>query len=151
MRRWSAVLAIGVVCLMFLSEPQAQEPILDFPAESLIRLTGILDVDKRPQTSAYPLLTVWIGEKTGQFQVTHVEPVMPEYPAEEELRRVSELGLRLLAEKEALTALQDPQMQGRPIVIEGWLQVQEGNLKVRSVRGAAASQGTPAEQGQAHP
>jgi hypothetical protein len=109
----------------------------------MIRLTGILDVDKRPQTSAYPLLTVWIGEKTGQLQVTQVEPVIPEYPAEEELRRVSELGLRLLADKEGLATLQDSRMQGRPIVIEGWLQVQKGTMNVRSVRGAAVLQGTP--------
>ena len=151
MQRWSTVLVMGVLCLMLLSELRAQEPELDFPAESLIRLTGILDLNKQPQTSAYPLLTVWVGEKTGQFQVTRVESVIPEYPAEEELRRVSGLGLRLLAEKEALSALQDPQMQGRPIVIEGQLQVQKGNLKVRSVRAAAAAQSTPAAQGQTHP
>jgi len=124
---------------------------LDFPAESMIRLTGILDLNKQPQTSAYPLLTVWVGEQTGQFQVTRVESVIPEYPAEEELRRVSELGLRLLAEKEALSALQDPQMQGHPIVIEGQLQVQKGNLQVRSVRAAAAAPSTPAVKGQTHP
>ena len=143
MQRWSAVVVMGVICSMLLSELQAQEPILDFPAESMVRLTGILDLNKQPPTSAYPLLTVWVGEKTGQFQVTRVESVIPEYPAEQELRQVSELGLRLLAEKEALGALQDPQMQGRPIVIEGQLQVQKGNLKVRSVRAAA--------QGQTHP
>ena len=100
---------------------------------------------------AYPLLTVWVGEKSGQFQVTRVESVIPEYPAEQELRQVSGLGLRLLAEKEALRALQDPQMQGRPIVIEGQLQVQRGDLKVRSVRAATATQRTPAAKGQAHP
>ena len=143
MQRWSTILVMGVLCLMLLSELQAQEPMLDFPAESMIRLTGILDLNKQPQTSAYPLLAVWVGEKTGQFQVTHVESVIPEYPAEEELRRVSGLGLRLLAEKEALSALQDPQMQGRPIVIEAQLQVQKGNLKVRSVRAAAAAHSTP--------
>lgn len=151
MQHWSVVLAIGMLCRMLLSEPQAQEPLLDFPAESMIRLTGVLQMGKQPQTSAYPVLTVWLGEKTGQFQVTHVEPVMPEYPAEEELRQVSGLGLRLLAEKEALATLQDPQMQGRPIVIEGWLQVQQGSLKVRSVRGAAPSQDAPAEKSEAHP
>jgi len=124
---------------------------LDFPAESLIRLTGILDLNKKPQTSAYPLLTVWVGEKTGQFQVTRVESVIPEYPAEQELRQVSGLGLRLLAEKEALGTLQDPQMQGRPIVIEGQLQVQKGNLQVRSVRAAAAAPSTPAVKGQTRP
>ena len=64
---------------------------------------------------------------------------------------MSGLGLRLLAEKEALGALQDPQMQGRPIVIEGQLQVQRGILNVRSVRAAAAAQSTPAAKGQAHP
>ena len=151
MQRWSAVLVMGILCLTLLSELRAQEPMLDFPAESMIRLTGILDLNKQPQTSAYPLLTVWVGEQTGQFQVTRVESVIPEYPAEEELRRVSELGLRLLAEKEALSALQDPQMQGRPIVIEGQLQVQKGNLQVRSVRAAAAAPSTPAVKGQTHP
>src|SRR5215510_14203619 len=127
MQRWSAGLVMGMLGFMLLSELRAQEPMLDFPAESMIRLTGILDLSKQPQTSAYPLLTVWVGEKTGQFQVTHVESVVPEYPAEEELGQVSGLGLRLLAEKEALAALQDPQMQGHPIVIEGWLEVQAGN------------------------
>lgn len=151
MRRWSTILVMGVLCFMLASELRAQEPMLDFPVESMIRLTGILDLNKQPQTSAYPLFAVWIGEKTGQFQVTHVESVIPEYPAEAELRRVSGLGLRLLAEKEALSALQDPQMQSRPIVIEGQLQVQKGNLKVRSVRAAAAAQSTPAAQGQTHP
>jgi hypothetical protein len=136
---------------MLRSELRAQEPELDFPAESMIRLTGILDLNRQPPTSAYPLLTVWVGEKTGQFQVTRVESVIPEYPAEAELRRVSGLGLRLLAEKEALGALQNPQMQGRPIVIEGQLHVQKGSLNVRSVRAAAAAQSTPAAKGQAHP
>ena len=42
-------------------------------------------------------------------------------------------------------------MHGRPIVIEGQLQVQRGDLKVRSVRAAAATQSTPAAQGQTHP
>ena len=146
-----AGLVIGLLCVLFLSEPQAQEPMLDFPAESIIRLTGVLDLEKQPQTSAYPLFAVWLGEKTGQLQVMHVEPVIGEYPAEEELRQVSSLGLRLLAEKEALSTLQDPQMQGRPIVIEGWLEVQQGNLNVRSVRRAAPSQNAPTEKSPAHP
>src|SRR5262245_2246163 len=151
MQRWSAGLVMGMLSFMLLSELRAQEPMLDFPAESMIRLTGILDLNKQPPTSAYPLLTVWVGEKSGQLQVTRVESVIPEYPAEEELRQVSGLGLRLLAEKEALRALQDPQLQGRPIVIEGQLQVQRGNLKVRSVRAAAAAPTTPAAKGQTQP
>jgi hypothetical protein len=136
---------------MLFSASYAQESTSDFPAESMIRLRGILNLNKQPQTSAYPLLTVWVGEQTGQFQVTQVEPVVPEYPAEQELRRVSALGLRLLADKKALAALLDLQMQGRPIVIEGQLQVQRGNLKVRSVRAAAASQPTSPAKGQSQP
>jgi len=111
----------------------------------MIRLTGILQMGKQPETSAYPVFTVWLGEKTGQFQVTRVEPVMPEYPAEDELRQASGLGLRLLAEKEALAVLQDPQKQGRPIVLEGWLQVQQGSLKIRSVQEATTPQGVQAK------
>ena len=151
MRCWSTVLAIGMLCLTLLSEAQAQEPTLDFPAESMIRLTGILELNKQPQTSAYPLLVVWVGGKSGQFQVTHVESVVPEYPAEEELRGVPEVGLRLLADKEALATLLDSRMQGRPIVIEGWLQAQEGAMNVRSVRAVAGPPGAPSEKGAAHP
>jgi hypothetical protein len=150
-QRWSTALAIGMLCLKLLSEAQAQEPTPDFPAESMIRLTGILELTTQPRTSAYPLLAVWVGEKTGQFQVTRVESVVPEYPAEEGLRRVSGLGLRLLAAKEALAALQDPQLQGRPIVIEGWLQVEKGSLNIRSVRAVATVPSAPAAKGQAHP
>ena len=147
MRRWRVGLVIGVCYLTLFTKVQAQEPTLDFPVESMIRLTGILQLGKQPETSAYPVFVVWLGEQTGQFHVTHVEPVIPEYPAEEELRRVSGLGLRLLAEKAERTALQDSQMQGRPIVIEGQLHVQQGSLNVRSVREASVSP----EKGSAHP
>jgi len=147
----SVGLAVGLLCVIFLSESWAQDPVTDYPVDSRIRLTGILEIGKQPQTSAYPLLSVWLGEQNGQFRVTRVEPLIPEYPAEYQLRQVSGLGLRLVAEKEALATLQNPQMQGRPIVIEGWLRVQQGSLDVRSVQPVAASQNTPAEKGQTHP
>ena len=71
MQRWRVVLAIGMLWLTLGAEPQAQDPLLDFPAESMVRLTGILQLGKQPPTSAYPLLTVWLGETSGQLQVTH--------------------------------------------------------------------------------
>lgn len=151
MRWWSTVLAIGIFCLALLSNIQAQEPTLDFPAESMIRITGILQLNTHPQVSAYPLLIVWIGEKTGQLQVTHVESVVPEYPAEEELRGVSEQGVRLLADQKTLAVLEDARMQGRPIVIEGWLHVQDGTMDVRSVKETATSPEASPKKDQAQP
>ena len=104
----SVGLTVGLLCVIFLSKSWAQDPVTDYPVDSRIRLTGILQIGKQPQTSAYPLLSVWLGEQNGQFQVTRVEPLIPEYPAEDQLRQVSGLGLRLVAEKEALATLQDP-------------------------------------------
>ena len=141
----SVGLAVGLLCVIFLAELRAQDPVTDYPVDSRIRITGVLEMDKQPQTSAYPLLSVWLGERNGQLQVTRVEPLIPEYPAEYQLRQVSGLGLRLVAEKEALATLQDPQMQGRPIVIEGWLRVQQGSLDVSSVRAVSVSQSAPAK------
>lgn len=102
-----------------------------------IRLTGVLEDSQEPRASAFPILQVWIAGKQELFRVTQVEPIIPAYPAEEELRKVSGLGLRLLAEQEALTALQSPEMHNRPIAIEGTLRVRDGILRVQSVKPAA--------------
>jgi hypothetical protein len=106
-------------------------PVQPSPA---IRLTGILEKTSNPPASAFPVLQVWIAGEQEMFRVTRVEPIIPAYPAEEELRKVSGLGLRLLAEREALAALQSPEMHNRPITIEGSLRVSEGILRVQSVR-----------------
>ena len=135
----SVGLVVGLLWAVFLSNSWAQDPVTDYPIDSRIRLTGILQLDKQPQTSEYPLLSVWFGEKNGQFQITRVEPLIPEYPAEYQLRQISGLGLRLVAEKEVLAALQSSQMQGHPIVIEGRLLVQQGSLDISSVQEAVSA------------
>jgi hypothetical protein len=108
-----------------------------------IRLTGILEKTPNPPDSAFPVLQVWIAGEQEIFRVTRVEPIIPAYPAEEELRKVSGLGLRLLAEREALTALQSPEMHNRPITIEGSLRVSDGILRVQSVRVAEEQSSGP--------
>jgi len=108
-----------------------------------IRLTGILKMSTEPQASAFPTLQVWIAGKQETFHVTRVEPVIPAYPAEEELRKVSGLGLRLLAENNQLAALQSPDMHNRPITIEGTLRVRDGLLLVQSVKVATENPGDP--------
>jgi hypothetical protein len=99
----------------------------------LVRLTGALEIDKDTPPSAFPVLRVWIEDHPHIFRVSHVEAIFPAYRAEEQLRRVSGLGLRFLAEKKVLTLLQAPDMHNRSIVIEGWLQPKRGILRVRSV------------------
>jgi hypothetical protein len=54
---------------------------------------------------------------------------------------VSSLGLRLVAEGDALAQLETAAMNNRPITIEGWLRPQAGLLRVKSVQ--AAQQGEP--------
>jgi hypothetical protein len=112
----------------------AQSPSPDVQPAPLVRLTGVLDAAANPHTATFPVLRVWIGNKPLLFRVARIDAVISAYPAEEQLRHVSSLGLRFLADERTLAALQSPEMQDRLIVIEGWLRLQPGVLQVRSVR-----------------
>jgi hypothetical protein len=125
---------LGLSLILITASPtfaQAISP--DVRPTPLVRLTGALEIGKAAPPSAFPVLRVWIDDHPHIFRVSHVEAVFPAYRAEEQLRYVSGLGLRLLAEKRVLTLLQSPDMHDRPIVIEGWLQPKRGILRVRSV------------------
>lgn len=139
MSRSIVVTAIWFLCITLPSWLYAQNADISVPVQPSpeIRLTGILEENTEQRASAFPLLQVWIAGKQQLFRVTRVEPIIPAYPAEEELRKVSGLGLRLLAENPELTSLQSPQMQNRPITIEGTLRVRDGILRVQSVKQAS--------------
>ena len=107
----------------------------------LIRLTGVLEATDKPLVSIHPLLSLWIAGKPWLFRVAQVEPVIPAYRALDKLRRVSTLGLRILAEEALVTSLQDVTMRDRPIVIEGWLRPKAGVLRVRSVEAVEGGHG----------
>jgi hypothetical protein len=96
---------------------------------SRVQLTGILE-PAVSQTVGLPWITVWIGGTPWLFHVCRIAPLIPAYDAEEELRKVSGLGLRLLADYDELNTLQNPTMHGRPIVIEGQLRARAGLLRV---------------------
>ncbi len=145
MNHGSVALVACFLCLTLLSGARAQDPPPDVQPESLIHLTGVLEAGKKPHASTFPLIEVWIGGQPWLFRVTEVKPVIPAYPAEKELRKVSGLGLRLLAKKDVLAALQAPEMHNRPIMIEGWLHAEEGRLNVKSVRVAEKSRDRPPE------
>jgi len=135
-RSGKSLLLIGCLfCLMLLAKAQAQDADVGLPVQPApeVRLTGILELPTKPQVSAYPVLSVWVDGTQGTFRVSRVEAVLPAYPAEEELQKVSGLGLRLLAEKSVLTMLQASEMHNRPVVLRGWLRVTEGILQVQSV------------------
>jgi hypothetical protein len=137
-----------LVCLFCLTVPlgiHAQDADVGFPVQPApeIRLTGVLEAMKTPQASAFPVLSVLIDGQPWLLRVSQVEPVIPAYPAEDELQKVSGLGLRLLADDKVLSALQTPEMHNRPIVLEGWLRVTEGVFRVSSVRMAESSKANP--------
>jgi hypothetical protein len=134
MHRWHVILAVGLLCVTFPSRFSAQGTIPDVQPAPLVRLTGVLEVVAKPQISVFPVLSVWLGKTPRVFRVALVESVIPAYHGEEQLREVSALGLRFVAEDAVLTALQSPEMHDWPIVIEGWLRVKAGVLRVRSVR-----------------
>jgi len=138
---FSGLLVFCLIFLAFSSWSRAQSLSPDVQPAPLIRLIGVLEAVAKPQGSAFPILRVWVEGKPLLFRVARVESVIPAYPAEERLREVSSLGLRLLAEGETLAALQSTEMHDRPIVIEGWLRTKPGVLRVRSIRLAEEPEG----------
>jgi hypothetical protein len=75
-----------------------------------------------------------IGDTFWLFHVCRVEPLIPAYLAEEALREVSGLGLRLLADDTERSVLRRSEMHNRPIMLEGWLRVRAGVFRVHSVQ-----------------
>jgi hypothetical protein len=122
---------VVLVLTMVSSTARAQTPDVGSSVQpsSRVRLTGILE--PRPSHAvALPWITVWIDGMPWLFHVCQIEPVIPAYRAEEELRKVSGLGLRLLADQHELAVLRNPAMHERPITIEGQLRVRAGVLRV---------------------
>jgi hypothetical protein len=95
-----------------------------------------LEAVKDPDPSAFPSLSVWIGDTRWRLHVSKVESIIPAYPAEKELQKVSGLGLRVLADPKVLSALRSPELYNRPIVLEGRLNVRGGVLRVHFARTA---------------
>lgn len=133
-----AALVVSLCCMTLPSRTEAQDAEVGEPVQPApeIRLTGVLEAVKDPAPSAFPALSVWIGGTRWRFHVSDIEPIIPAYPAEKELQKVSGLGLRVLADPKVLSALQSPELHDRPIVLEGRLGVREGVLRVHSVRAA---------------
>ena len=109
------------------------EPVQPAPE---IRLTGVLAAVQEPAPSAVPALSLWIDGTRWHLQVRKVEALIPAYPAEQELQKVSGLGLRVLADPKVLSVLQSPELHDRPIVLAGRLGVGAGVLRVHSARAA---------------
>jgi len=95
-----------------------------------VRLTGILGPIEGGHVSTFPQIKVWIGGTPRLFHVCQIEPLIPAYPAEEELRKVSGLGLRLVTDSDELATLHNAEIHKRPIVIDGQLRLRAGLLRV---------------------
>ncbi|MBI3757144.1 MAG: hypothetical protein HY267_04125 [Deltaproteobacteria bacterium] len=127
--------------LVFPKWLQAQVTNPDVQPAPLVRLTGVLETVENPPPSSFPKLRVWFGDKSRMFHVSKVEPVMPAYLVKEQLRKAPSLGLRLVAEGEALAQLENADANNRPITIEGWLRPHAGLLRVKSVQVAQEEDG----------
>jgi hypothetical protein len=141
MDRYGTALIVCLLCLTFRSWAHAQYSVPDIQPTPLIRLTGVLEAVQEPRVSALPVLSVWLANKPWLFRVAQVESVIPAYRAQEQLREVSSLGLRFIAGGDLLALLLTPEMHDRPIVIEGWLRVRAGVLRIRTVRAVEEPQG----------
>jgi hypothetical protein len=133
-----AALVVSLCCLTLPSRGEAQDADVGEPVQPApeIRLTGVLAAVQEPAPSAFPVLSLWIDGTRWHLQVRKVESIIPAYPAEQELQKVSGLGLRVLADPKVLSVLQSPELSNRPIVLEGRLGVRAGVLRVHSARAA---------------
>jgi hypothetical protein len=129
-----ASLMVFLLFLSLSSQALAQAVVPSVRPAPLVRLTGVLETVTEPRASAFPVLSVWIGDQPRVFRVARVESVIPAYHGQEDLREVSLLGLRFVADNTLLAILQAPEMHNRPIVVEGWLRSRAGILRVRSVQ-----------------
>ena len=134
----SAALTVSPCRVTLPSRGEAQDAEVGEPVQPApeIRLTGVLAAVQEPAPSAVPALSLWIDGTRWHLQVRKVEALIPAYPAEQELQKVSGLGLRVLADPKVLSVLQSPALRDRPIVLEGRLGVRAGVLRVHSVRTA---------------
>jgi len=134
----SAALVVSLYCLTLPSRVAAQDAEVGEAVQPApeVRLTGALKAVKDSDPSAFPALSVGIGDTRWRLQVSKVESVIPAYPAEKELQKVSGLGLRVLADPKVLSVLQSPELHDRPIVLEGRLGVRAGVLRIHSARAA---------------
>jgi len=125
-------------CLMLPSRGLAQDAEVGGPVQPApeVQLTGVLAAEQGPRPSAFPALILWIDRTRWRLQVNKVEAIIPAYPAEQELQKVSGLGLRVLADPKVISVLQSPELHDCPIVLSGRLGVRAGVLRVHSVRGA---------------
>lgn len=101
---------------------------------SRIRLIGLLMPRKGVLVPEFPWLRVWVGGKPWLLQVCHVEPLIPAYPAVEQLRKVTDSGLRFLTDRVEQETLQYAAQQGQPVEIEGQLRVRARRLRVDAAR-----------------
>ncbi len=113
----------------------------DVQPAPLVRLTGVLEADENPPSSSFLKMRVWFGDESRVFHISDIEPIIPAYHIREQLRKVSPLGLRLVAERDALAQLESAEASNRPITIEGWLRPQAGLLRVKSIEAAREQPG----------
>ena len=131
-------IVVFLLCLwslvVFPRRLQAQVTNPDVQPAPLVRLTGVLEAVENPPPSSFPKLRVWFGDKSRMFHVSKVEPVISAYQVREQLRKVPLLGLRVVAESDALAQLESASAKNYPITIEGWLHPRAGLLRVKSVQ-----------------
>ena len=99
-----------------------------------VRVTGVLRAVEGALVPTFPRIRVWVGAKPWLLQVCQIEPVIPAYPAVEELRKVTGSGLRLVTDRAELATLRHAGRNADLVVIEGLLRVNARQLRVDAIR-----------------
>lgn len=126
---WSVYLLL-MMTLPFTTNAQNADIGISVQPAPRVRLTGVLRPVEGAHIPTFPQIKVWIGGTPRLFHVCQIEPLIPAYRAEEELRKVSGLGLRLVTDSEELATLHNAEKHERAIVIDGRLGVRAGLLRV---------------------
>jgi len=141
-----SVYLLLVMALPFIASAQNADIAPSVQPAPRVRLIGVLRPLGGADTPAFPQVKMWIGGTPWLFHVCQVEPLIPAYPAEEELRKVSGLGLRLVTDSDELATLHTAERHKLPIVIDGQLRVRAGLFWVDTTyttESAAAQCGPP--------
>ena len=140
-RYFTLLVVLMLMALPIIADAQNADVGHSVQPSSRVRLTGTLEPITGTRIPALPQMRVWVGGEPWVMRVCQVEPLIPAYPAVEELRKVTGLGLRLVTDRAALAALRQAAKQGRPVEIEGQLRVRARRLRVDTVHATEIAAG----------
>lgn len=135
LRLSTAVVLLTTVCCPMIATAQLPQ----FEPPPLVRLTGALHPIAEKGRSSMHTLTVSIQGKEWLFRIAKVEKLTGSSPdGWRLLRGLFPSQVRFVGPEALLRSLQDPELEGIPLIIEGRLYVGNRILQITTVEEAAA-------------